>query len=100
MRVRLAEYHNMTGIASAATSLVIGVAGGTRTIRSPGARAAAETRDMDIILLDGNSRRGGGYDARARATGFNISFNWLAEPIDTREVSYSIVRAPPWAHAT
>jgi luciferase family oxidoreductase group 1 len=33
-RVWLAEHHNMTGIASAATSVVIGyVAGGTRTIR-------------------------------------------------------------------
>src|SRR3569623_1178349 len=33
-RFRLAEHHNMTGIASAATSVVIGyVAGGTKTIR-------------------------------------------------------------------
>src|SRR5271154_6803029 len=33
-RFWLAEHHNMTGIASAATSVVIGhVAGGTRTIR-------------------------------------------------------------------
>ncbi|HLS57239.1 MAG TPA: MsnO8 family LLM class oxidoreductase, partial [Zeimonas sp.] len=33
-RYWLAEHHNMTGIASAATSVVIGyVAGGTRTIR-------------------------------------------------------------------
>src|SRR4030081_25039 len=44
-RFWLAEHHNMTGIASAATAVVIGyIAGGTKTIRVGGRHHVAEPR--------------------------------------------------------